>query len=312
MELRKSGVGCYIGGKFFGAAGYADDMILLAPCRSAMAQMVEICEKFGERNNLMFSTDVNPSKSKTKCLYMCGPKVRHPVYPAPLQLYGRELPWVTHATHLGHELHQDCNMNMDTKMKRASFVHNSTEIRNVFHFALPEQVLNAIGVYSAHFYGAMLWDLYGEMSGQVYRSWNTCVKLVWQLPRSTHNYFVEQVLAKDFSSVRKKILLQYVSFLQRLGKSVSSEVRILSRIAASDVQSVTGKNCHNMRNEFNLDPWTKPVNCFAKEYMMYEIPAQDTWRPALLRSLLREKYDMDVTGEDTETISGLIESLCYS
>ena len=312
VELRKSGVGCYIGGHFFGAAGYADDLILLAPCRSAMAQMVEICEKFGERNNLLFSTDVNPSKSKTKCLYMCGPKVRHPVYPAPLQLYGRDLPWVTHATHLGHELHQDCNMNMDTKMKRAQFIQNSTEIRNVFHFALPEQVLNAIGVYSAHFYGAMLWDLYGEMSGQVYRCWNTCVKLVWQLPRSTHNYFVEQVLAKDFSSVQKRILMQYVSFLQRLGKSVSSEVRILSRIVASDVQSVTGKNCQSMRNEFNLDPWTKPVNLFTKEYMMYQIPAQDTWRPALLMSLLREKYDMDVTGEDSETITELIESLCYS
>ena len=34
VELRKSGVGCHIGGKFFGAAGYADDIILLAPCRS--------------------------------------------------------------------------------------------------------------------------------------------------------------------------------------------------------------------------------------------------------------------------------------
>ena len=30
-DLRRSGVGCYIGGKFFGALGYADDIILLAP-----------------------------------------------------------------------------------------------------------------------------------------------------------------------------------------------------------------------------------------------------------------------------------------
>ena len=33
-QLRRSGVGCHIGGQFFGAAGYADDIILLAPCRS--------------------------------------------------------------------------------------------------------------------------------------------------------------------------------------------------------------------------------------------------------------------------------------
>ena len=71
VELRRSGVGCYIGGKFFGAAGYADDIVLMAPCRSAMAQMVRTCEEFGQKNNLLFSTDPNPTKSKTKCLYMC-------------------------------------------------------------------------------------------------------------------------------------------------------------------------------------------------------------------------------------------------
>ena len=312
VELRKSGVGCHIGGKFLGAAGYADDLILLAPCRSAMAQMVKICEEFGEKNNLMFSTDTNPAKSKTKCLYMCGPRARNIVYPAPVQLYGRDLPWVTHATHLGHELHQDCTMDMDIKMKRAAFIQNSTDIRQLFSFALPEQVLNAVCVYSAHFYGAMIWDLYGEMSGQVFRSWNTCVKLSWDLPRSTHNYFVEQLLAKDFSSVRKKILLQYVSFLKRLGKSVSCEVRVMSRIAACDVRSVTGKNCLNMKNEFSLDPWKEPASSFGMKYKMYEVPEQDHWRPSLLSSLLREKYEMDITGENIETISGLIESLCSS
>ena len=88
-ELRKSGIGCYIGERFFGAAGYADDIVLLAPCRSAIAQMIKICEEFGTMNNLKFSTDPSPAKSKTKCLYMCGPRVRNLVYPAPLKLYGR-------------------------------------------------------------------------------------------------------------------------------------------------------------------------------------------------------------------------------
>ena len=86
VELRMSGVGCYIGGSFFGAAGYADDIVLIAPCRSAIAQTVEICEEFGKKNILMFSTD-DPAKSKNKCLYMCGPKIKNPDYPAPLQLY---------------------------------------------------------------------------------------------------------------------------------------------------------------------------------------------------------------------------------
>ena len=57
-NFRRSGVGCHIG------AGYADDIILLAPCRSAIANMIQIYEDFGVKNNLKFSTDDNPAKSK--------------------------------------------------------------------------------------------------------------------------------------------------------------------------------------------------------------------------------------------------------
>ena len=310
IELRRSGVGCYIGGSFFGAAGYADDIVLLAPCRSAMAQMVQICEDFGKKNNLMFSTDINPAKSKTKCLYMCGPRVKNPVYPAPVQLYGVDLPWVTHATHLGHELSQDCTMDMDTKMKRASFIKNSIDTREMFGFALPDQVLNAISVYSAHFYGSNLWDLYGDMAGQVYRSWNTSVKLVWDLPRSTHNYFVDNLLSASIPSVRKRILSQYVSFIQRLGKSVSKEVRLMRMISAADIRSGLGKNIYNLKVEFDLDPWRCSSRLFQKEYKFYEVPEVDKWRLPLLKKLMATKYEMAVCDEETENITDLIESLC--
>ena len=243
---------------------------------------------------------------------MVGPTVKNPVHPAPVKLYGTDLPWVTHATHLGHELNQDCTMNMDTRMKRAAFIKNSVDTRTMFSFALPTQVLNAIMVYSAHFYGSPIWDLYGEIANQVYKRWNTSVKLVWDLPRATHNFFVDNFLAESFSSVRKNILVQYTSFVKRLGKSVSDEVRIMSRIAGSDIRSTMGKNCHNLKEEFKLDPWKDSTMLFKEAYKYYEIPEVDRWRIPLLRSLLREKYEMYVCGEETEVISGLIESLCYS
>ena len=299
-NLSRSGVGCHVGGKFLGAAGYADDIILLAPCRSAMAEMIKICEDFGAKNNRKFSTDNNPAKSKTKCILMCGPKMRHPVYPAPLLLYGKKLPWVSHATHLGHELNQDCTMHMDT------------DIREMFSFALPAQVLNAVGIYSAHFYGSMIWDLYGEMAGQVYRSWTTCVKLVWKLPRATHNYLVENLLAEGFPSVRKKILAQYVGFLRRLTTSISPEVRMMSCIVAQDIRSPTGRNCQNLKNEFDFDPWLTSPSTLKSKYCQYEVPEADKWRLPLLSTLLSQRYDLTACGEDTEIVDGLIESLCSS
>ena len=168
--------------------------------------MLLVCESFAKKNNLTFSTDPNPTKSKTKCMFICG-KVKDPVYQAPLQLYGLDLPWVTHATHLGHELHQDGTMEFDAKLKKANFIENSTEIREMFGFAHPNQVLSAVQTYACHFYGSMLWDLGGDMAGQVFRTWNTCVKLAWGIPRSSHNYFVN-FLASLLPAAKKRLLCQ--------------------------------------------------------------------------------------------------------
>ena len=132
--------------------------------------LVNICEEFGLENNLKFSTDKDPAKSKTKC--MVGPTVKNPVHPAPVKLYGTDLPWVTHATHLGHELNQDCTMNMDTRMKSAAFIKNSVDtlcsvLPCLHRFSMPSWYTLLTSM-----------DLHGEMANQVYKSWNTCVKLV--------------------------------------------------------------------------------------------------------------------------------------
>ena len=71
-ELRSLSLGCHVGGTWRGATGYADDLILLAPTRSAMAKMLEVCERYANDHNITFSTDVNPTKSKTKMIYMSG------------------------------------------------------------------------------------------------------------------------------------------------------------------------------------------------------------------------------------------------
>ena len=60
-------------------------------------------------------------------------------------------------------------MEYDAKMKRVDFIRSSTDMREMFGFANTTQILSAVSVYSAHFYGAMLWNLYGDMAGQVYR-----------------------------------------------------------------------------------------------------------------------------------------------
>ena len=42
-ELRNQGLGCHVAGVWMGAAGYADDLALLAPSRETMKKMLKIC-----------------------------------------------------------------------------------------------------------------------------------------------------------------------------------------------------------------------------------------------------------------------------
>ena len=68
VQLRKAGLGCHLGGLFVGCLGYADDLLLLSGSRCGLQSMVNMCDKFTKMKNLKFSTNADPSKSKTKCI----------------------------------------------------------------------------------------------------------------------------------------------------------------------------------------------------------------------------------------------------
>ena len=85
-ELRELGVGCHVGGLYMGVVVYADDVLLMAPTRGAMQSMLTKCEEYATRHNIFFSTDPDPIKSKTKCIFVCGEKKKlstpaHPPWP---------------------------------------------------------------------------------------------------------------------------------------------------------------------------------------------------------------------------------------
>ena len=49
-----------------------NDLLLMAPSRSAMEKMLSICEKYALDLNLEFSTNEDPKKSKSKSIFMTG------------------------------------------------------------------------------------------------------------------------------------------------------------------------------------------------------------------------------------------------
>ena len=197
-----------------------------------------------------------------------------------LQLYGRDLPWVKTASHLGHELIEQCNMEHDMKCKRADFISKSTEIREMFAFAQPHQILQATRTYCCSMYGAMTWALFSDKARQVYNSWSTCVKLAWDLPRATHTYLVDNLLSGGLPSIKSSILARFCKFFQSVRVSCSLAVRVMANITCKDISSVTGSNLFYIEKQIKLDPG-KDMLLKVKEALLNlrsSVPLEDAWR----------------------------------
>ena len=136
LQLRGSGLGCRIDHLFFGCLGYADDLLLLAASRSGLQAMVTMCEKFAKKKHLKFSTNVDPAKSKTKCLiFSPNRKDRNGV--SEILLNGDPLPWVGEVKHLGNILESDNSMKHDVAVKRGKFIGKVNSLLQELHFADP-------------------------------------------------------------------------------------------------------------------------------------------------------------------------------
>ena len=60
LKLKRVGIGCHVGHYYFGAFGYADDIILLCPTLSGLKEMIKICESYATEHSITF----NGTKSK--------------------------------------------------------------------------------------------------------------------------------------------------------------------------------------------------------------------------------------------------------
>ena len=63
-QLRKKVIGCHFNGHFVGCFIYADDIILLAPSRDALNNMLDVCWEYAEAYDILFNA------TKTKYMFL--------------------------------------------------------------------------------------------------------------------------------------------------------------------------------------------------------------------------------------------------
>ena len=141
---------------------------------------------------MLFSTDPDPLKSKTKCRFFSRKRSSDQIKNE--ELNGDILPWVNIDKHLGNHLSSKLNFFSfapETKtvllVKRAILFDRIHQVIQQFGYFDLRLVIHLLSVYSTALYGSNLWEINCEEYWKLVRSWNTAVKMIWDLPNPTHS-----------------------------------------------------------------------------------------------------------------------------
>ena len=177
----------------------------------------------------------------------------------------------------------------------------------------PKELLRTILIYSCDFYRSPIWDLFGQKAEQLYKCWNTCIKLCWDLPRGTHTNFVKDFLSCDLPSIKTQCISRYVNFLNSILNSPSKEVAILARIVRENVNSITGRNILNIYIETGLHPLLVSARDIRTRLELRDKPSVcDSWNCWLLDKYLDIRKSLRENLDNTDEIDSFIMSLCTS
>ena len=309
-ELRNSGLGCHVGAMFPGALGYADDLILLCPTRKSLQELLKICESFAITHEMQFSTDPNPSKSKTKCLHFSRKKAPQKV--PEVLLNNNSLPWVEKAKHLGNQLTTTVflspvamDSSADIQIKKAIFFSKVHELKQQFGCYNPKILCKLVRIYGTSFYGSPLWALYSNEHLKLLRSWNTATKIIWHLPYNSHNRFIESL--NTIPHLQSTLHSRYIGFIGNIMQSQKPHMKILSNLCSYNLTTVTGRNIEFLMSSYSCQSITELISMkyIIKNMRVYELQDEEKWKIPLLEEIClikNQNLDLDFDEEYIQTI----------
>ena len=306
--LRRSKFGCWVNGDFFGILGYSDDNFILAPSLHALQQMLILCEDYAKSHDLKFSTDPDPRKCKTKCLAFLKKKRDLPS----MQLCGNDLPWVSSGMHLGNNLENKIDgMKQDIKVKRAQYITKNNDLAQEFFFCHPATQFHINSIYNSSFTGSPLWDLFSREADMLCNTWNTSVRIMFNLSYATHRYFIQPVSNKVHL---KNILMQrFLGFLSQIEKSAKKLPLRLLKIIRTDTRSTTGSNLRKIMIILGKHTIDEVKSSDINGYEYAPVKPDDVWRINMVKELIEVRANQaTIENFSEDELEEILEHLCIS
>ena len=316
FALEKSGHGCSVDHHWYGALALADDVLLLATSVQSLQEMVKICETHARDFNLNLNrTDPDPAKSKTVCIGFNDKNWRN--LPK-VKLNGDGLPWREKHKHLGNKLHWTGTMTQDAREKRGKFISNCMEINQEFFFASAEVKVRMARLYNTSFFGSNTWNFSSKIVQQLCRSWNSNIRVAYELPCNTHCWIVEDLTGGRHC--RQMLFKRFIKFVNSVLKNRRPFLRSLCKRVCKDIRTVTALNLATIQEETGLLVLPgKTMPCELMNWRVYKPEEDKSWIMPLLSSLLEirdERWEVNFNKETEQLmpdeLQTVIDGICTS
>ena len=307
QQLRKNKIGCFVDGAYVGVVGYADDLYLMSPTLDGLQEMLKVCETYAETHNLKFSTNENPSKSKTKCMaYLHKDReLRNMI------LCGNKLPWVDKGKHLGMRIDakKDNLLTKDIIEKRARYIQSCNELVQEFSYTCSRTKAYINRVFNSHAYGSVLWNLHGNEANMLFNTWSTSIRRIFGLDRRTHRYLIEPI--SKMEHLKCAIQKRFITFTEKLETSPKMVVRSINRIVGKDCRSITGENIRRIMLSCGADPVTGPTCRDISRKGFEPVPIGEEWRAQAINELIDTRDGMmDIIDWTSKEVEDTLTYLC--
>ena len=242
LKLQELNVGCKIGPDVLNSFAYADDIVLLAPSRSALQSLMSECIIYSAEFKIKFNA------LKTKCIRFSNCSINN--YVMEMTMEDRIIPWETSVNHLGNIL--SCNLEDldDINLKIGQFYSQCNKLNAAFPDGSRVVISNLFTKYCSSFYGAQAWDLSKSCINKVYIAWNKAVRRLLKLPYCTHRYLLGPLLQS--SNVNVQFVNRFIKLYFNMLNSTNSYIYNMAIRCRSSSNSCMGANALYIYNEFNI------------------------------------------------------------
>ena len=245
-KLSQSGIGCYVGNVFCGALAYADDIVILAPNKSALSTMLEIAQQCAIELKLQF----NGSKSQY-VVFRSKHSVCHEK--SSIVFSGANVIESSQGIHLGNILVKsslrECITNAISDLNKRTNLLSSR-----FSFCTPEVRYRLFKSHCVIAYGSPLWNFDSPVVADYYTAWRKCVRRVWEIPYRTHCDLLSGIC--NDRDIETQLLSRSIKFLKTAMSSRNLVLSLCAKLVMRGSRSPLSNSISYIADKYNVDRHT--------------------------------------------------------